>query len=249
MEIEERQKAHYDRIACTYAERYSDRFCVAYREKFIHNPMAGNLDLSGLAVLEAMCGSGQSTEYLLRRGAKVTGLDISRVQVGMLKEKFPRCGAVCGSILQSGFPGSTFDCVFLLGGLHHLHPQADAAVDEIHRILKPGGYFCFTEPHAGSLPDFLRKMWYRWDNFFERSEKAIDLEKLLAKNSGRFEFIKTQYVGNVAYAFVFQSSVMRIPFWMKRFYASLLLSFESSISGFQSKRFSCAVICQWKKIP
>ena len=42
---------------------------------------------------------------------------------------------------------TSFDCVAVVGGLHHIHPNVKAAVREIHRVLKPGGHFCFMEPH------------------------------------------------------------------------------------------------------
>src|ERR1043165_10071157 len=74
---ERQQQQHYDEIAADYEAHYSDEWSVEYRRRFIYEPMFAGLNLDGLNVLDAMCGSGQTTEYLLARGANVTGLDIS----------------------------------------------------------------------------------------------------------------------------------------------------------------------------
>src|SRR5262245_29735177 len=71
------QQEHYDNIAADYEAHYSDEWSGRYRRQFIYDPMFDGLELSGKTVLDAMCGSGQTTEYLREHGAVVTGLDIS----------------------------------------------------------------------------------------------------------------------------------------------------------------------------
>lgn len=247
LNTEQGQRAHFDRIATQYELHYSDECSQRYREKFLNNPMLAGIELSGLKVLEAMCGSGQTTVHLLSRGAKVTGLDISSGQTDLFKKRWTECDAVCGSIFDTGFEDGYFDCVTVVLGLHHLHPELERAIDEIYRIVKPGGYFCFIEPHAGSFPDLIRKLWYKVDGLFQKNEGAVDIDYLESKNSHRFEFIKTKYVGNVAYIFVLCSLILRIPLSLKKFYTPLLLKLESIIGTFQGKKLSCLAICQWKK--
>lgn len=244
---EQRQRAHFDLIAAQYDRHYSDESSQRYRERFIHAPMLGDIDLSGLAALEAMCGSGQTTGYLLSRGATVTGLDISQRQIDLFLNRWARCEGVCSSIFDTGFADASFDRVIVVLGLHHLHPHVEAAIDEIHRILKPGGYFCFLEPHAGSLPDLIRRLWYKVDTLFAENEGAIDLEQLESTNAHRFEFVKTKYMGNIAYIFVLCSLILRIPLSLKRFYTPLSLAVESLIGRVQGRRLSCLAICQWRR--
>ncbi len=172
------QRAHYDRIAEQYQEHYGDFYSLQYRLRFINKPLFAGIDLEGKDVLEAMCGSGHTTEYLLSRGARVTGLDVSSRELGAFQRHWPDCASVCASILESGLPDNHFDCVAVIGGLHHLHPHLGEAVDEIHRTLKPGGYLCFAEPHKQSLPDLVRSYWYKHDQLFAHNEASIDLERL-----------------------------------------------------------------------
>jgi len=248
IDYDHKQKVHFDKISTKYELHYSDTHSNGYRKKFFNDPMCKGIKVSGLNILEAMCGSGQTTEYLLARGAKVTGLDISPEMIESFRRQWPNCNAICASIFDNKINDNYFDCIFVVGGLHHLHPNIDRAIDEVYRILKPGGYFCFVEPHTRSLPDYVRRLWYKLDPLFEDNEAAIDVESIKSKNSNRFEFISTQYMGNVAYLLVLNSLAFRIPHRLKYLYTSFLISIESVIAPFQDKTFSCFAVCQWRKI-
>ena len=76
----------------------------------------------------------------------MTGLDISERLLDIYKKKYPDCEARCESVFDTTLQENSFDCVFVTGGLHHLHPRVLDAVDQIYKILKPGGCFSFFEP-------------------------------------------------------------------------------------------------------
>ena len=248
MGTEELQKLHYDRIGTDYESHYGDHCSRQYRERFIHQPMFAGIELSGMRVLEAMCGNGQTTEFLLSQGAKVTGLDISPTEIDSFKQRWPNSEARCGSILDSGFASASFDCVAIVGGLHHLHPHLGEAVSEIHRILKAGGSFCFAEPYQGSLPDLVRSFWYKHDNLFAANEASIDVEALREDFATAFSFRSERHLGNVAYLLVLNSMVFRIPVRLKPLYTPIVMAGESFINRFVGKWSSCFVVCQWQKI-
>jgi len=241
------QRAHFDRLIERYEAHYDDATSQQYRRRFWYAPLFAGLDLRGRVVLEAMCGSGQTTGYLLERGARVTGLEISGVAIESFRRRWPDAASVCSSILDTGLADASFDGVVVIGGLHHLHPRVADAVDEIHRLLKPGGWFCFGEPHTGSLPDVLRRWWYQRDALFEDSEAAIDIGALRRTNAGRFTFEFERYVGNLAYLLVLNSMIFRIPRGLKRFYAPPLLALERVIGLVQGRRTTCFAIGRWRK--
>jgi SAM-dependent methyltransferase len=247
MDAQAAQRAHYNRIAAEYEVHYDDEWSRRFRDQFIDGRLLAGLDLRGRQVLEAMCGSGHTTNGLLARGAEVTGLDISEACIESFQRRWPTCRTACAPLSQAGLPSGSFDAVVVVGGLHHLQPHVDPAIDEIHRLLKPGGWFAFFEPHAGSLPDWFRQQWYKRDLIFERNEAAIDLEYLKSKYGGRFEFVREGYGGNLGFLLVFNSMVFRIPPRMKPWYSPALLRLEAIFGRLQGRRSSCFVICQWRK--
>jgi SAM-dependent methyltransferase len=209
--------------------------------------MFENLRLAGASVLDAMCGGGQTTEYLLSKGATVTGLDISSEIVNTFQARCPNAKILRSSLLNSGLPTARFDCISIVGGLHHVHPHVHEAVTEIHRLLKPGGYFCFMEPHSGSFPDLIRQFWYKHDRFFSDNEAAIDVKRMENDFATQFTVRKTRYLGNLAFLFVLNSLIFRIPVRLKRYYAPLLMPLESLLMKLQTKATSCFVVAQWQK--
>jgi SAM-dependent methyltransferase len=244
---ERQQQQHYDTIAADYEAHYSDEWSVEYRHRFIYEPMFAGLNLSGMNVLDAMCGSGQTTEYLLSRGAKVTGLDISSEVIETFQSRWTNATAVNRSLLDSGLPDNAFDCIVVVGGLHHIHPNVKRAVTELYRILKPGGHLCFMEPHRGSLPDLVRRVWYRFDRFFSDNEASIDIDRLQRDFADHFKLKRVAHLGNIAFLLVLNSLIFRIPHEAKEIFAPLLLKVEPLINKLQTKLTSCFVVAQWQK--
>jgi SAM-dependent methyltransferase len=244
---EELQRAHYDKIAEGYQAHYSDRWSQEYRRRFINEPLTEGLDLAGKPVLDAMCGSGQMAAYLVGLGAEVTGLDISAEVTRRFAAELPTAHAVCASIRDSNFEAASFDAVFVIGGLHHMHPDLDPAVDELHRVLKPGGHLCFAEPHARSLPDAARRLWYRFDPLFEANEAAVDVAALQRAHAHQFDFLMTRFTGGLGYLLVYNSMVFRMPHALKRLYTPPLLALESLTQRVQGRRSSCMVLGRWRK--
>jgi SAM-dependent methyltransferase len=244
---EKLQQRHYDQISAEYETHYSDPHSHEYRRRFIYEPMFEGVTLSGMNVLDAMCGSGQTTEYLLSRNAEVTGLDISNEVMDSFCKRWANCNALRRSLLASGLPDESFDCIAIVGGLHHIHPNVSRAVEEIHRLLKPGGYFCFMEPHSGSLPDLVRRFWYKHDHFFSENEASINVQALERAFESHFTFKKVRYLGNLAFLLVFNSLIFRIPVKAKPFYSPLLMWLEPLVNKLQGKVASCFVVGQWQK--
>lgn len=242
------QAQHFDAMASKYAEHFGDTWSQKYRHRFINEPMLENIDLSGALVVDALCGNGETTGYLLDRGARVTGVDISKEEIQNFRESFPGCEGVCGSILATGLESNHYDCVVVVGGLHHLHPGVSEGIKEIHRILKVGGHFCFAEPHKGSLPDRVRHLWYQVDGLFADNEAAIDISALRSEFSKDFEFIKEDYKGNLGYLLVLNSMIFRIPLRAKPIISPTLLGIEAIVENIQGKLLSCMAVCQWRKI-
>ena len=120
MDAEQLQKSHYDRISIEYEAHYGDSCSQRYRDKFYHQTMFEGMNLSGMKVIEAMCGGGHTTQYLVSQGAQVTGLDISDEAIKAFNMRWPESQAVRASILDSGLNSDSYDAVAIVGGFHHL---------------------------------------------------------------------------------------------------------------------------------
>jgi SAM-dependent methyltransferase len=243
----ETQRRYFNAIAEKYHRHYGDPWSKAYRDRFINAVMLEGISIEGKDVLDGLCGGGETTEYLLDAGARVTGLDISDNVIEIYKKDWPGCGTRRASILETGYPDAHFDAVIIVGGLHHTHPHCLEAVREVHRILKPGGYFCFAEPHVGSFLDTLRIYWYRHDKSFMPNEAAVDVEELKREFASGFEFLRESHGGNIAYLLVLNSMVFHIPGFLKRFYSPILLWLERLLRTLQGRRTSCFAACAWRK--
>lgn len=90
-------------------------------------------------VLVICCGSGMESEFLARRGFRVTSLDISYEAVARARERCRRYGFPCtllvGDAEQLPFLDSSFDFVFVHDGLHHLS-DAYRGVREMLRVAR-----------------------------------------------------------------------------------------------------------------
>jgi SAM-dependent methyltransferase len=119
---------------------------------------------SGERVLEIGLGYGTVGQLLAQRGLDYHGLDISPGPVAMMAHRLELLGvsdalsrATEGSALAIPHPDQSFDVVVSIGCLHHTGDLA-AAVDDVRRVLRPGGqamimvYNRHSYRHAVMLP-------------------------------------------------------------------------------------------------
>jgi SAM-dependent methyltransferase len=103
-------------------------------------------DVAGLDVLELGCGGAQWSIALARRGARVTGLDLSDAQLAFAREKAAAEGVavrlVHASAHATGLPDASFDLVFADHGAPSF-TDPRLVVPEVARLLRPGGRFVF----------------------------------------------------------------------------------------------------------
>ena len=102
-------------------------------------------DLHGKTVLEIGCGAGAFSSLFALMGARVLSLDITPSRAFITKKHLSMVnGAFEFKVLNADaeflpISDASIDIVFSNGVLHHTVDTA-AAVEEIHRVLKPGGY-------------------------------------------------------------------------------------------------------------
>jgi SAM-dependent methyltransferase len=142
----ERERAFYDEHASGLeAAELEPRPPDAYDRAIL----AALGDVAGATVLDAGCGEGDLTLELLRRGARVTALDVSPGMLGVTRSRVElfRPGAdarfVAAPVEDTGLRDGEFDRVAGKWVLHHAH--VSSAARELARLLRPGGRAAFYE--------------------------------------------------------------------------------------------------------
>ncbi len=110
------------------------------------------LDLAGANVLDIGCGSGGITMYLAQThgAAHVTGIDVESPVLDKAQSRARSKNLLKSVSFQLVDPGplpfadAQFDVVFSKDAIIHI-PDKHTLMADIHRILKPGGWFAASD--------------------------------------------------------------------------------------------------------
>lgn len=192
---------------------YSVSSCfVFYRSKLEES-------VEGLSVLEYGCRPGSCAFLLARKGAKVTGIDISDVAIAQAKEKATReqLDGIEFRVMNAeslDYADDSFDLICGSAILHHLDLGKSYA--ELARTLRPGGRAVFVEPlghnHLINL--------YRWMTPQLRTADEHPLLISDLKMAGK-------YFGRVDCRFFQLATFAAIPFRNWPFFRSLRLCLDA----------------------
>jgi 2-polyprenyl-3-methyl-5-hydroxy-6-metoxy-1,4-benzoquinol methylase len=113
----------------------------------------GKPEGKGYRLLDVGCGNGIACCAFARKGYEVTGIDISEGQIAGLqaaRSLIGRDGAqfrVLNTNMEKAALTETFDVIYMRQALHHSSDPA-STVQELSRLLSPGGIFCVTREHV-----------------------------------------------------------------------------------------------------
>jgi SAM-dependent methyltransferase len=129
-------------------ETYRDKTTLfPIEEKLFHDHLHGD-------ILDLGCGTGRTTRHIRDMGHNVVGVDISPLQIEAAKQDHPDIRFYVKNAARLTLPDNLFDCVvFSFNGLDYLYPYTlrVKAVEEVFRVLRPGGCFIFSSHDEPSI--------------------------------------------------------------------------------------------------
>jgi len=146
----------YEAIADEF-DAMMNRYDLDKRLRLVFDDFLGNLDLRGMIVLDAGCGTGWFSQRAVERGASAVSLDVG---VRLLQRVAEKCDSrrVAGDLLSLPFPSGSFDVVICSEVIEHtLDPRR--AVVELGRVLRFGGLMALTVPNRLWHPAIVAATW------------------------------------------------------------------------------------------
>ena len=138
---------------------------------------------SGDTVVDLGCGIGGVVLWFARQlNVNAIGVDWSRRAVEIARERqqdWPSQGSVAfaeGTFSETGLPSDSADAVISIDALPFAS-DADRVLDEVARILRPGGRLVFTARGTSHDGDLLTRLGGRWANGL--SQHGLTLLRLI----------------------------------------------------------------------
>lgn len=125
-----------------------DEINRCYIQLYHHVATTCPIDFRNAEVLEVGCGHGGGASYLKRylKPKRVVGLDISEKSVSYCRKRHAMegLGFQEGDAENMPFDDGRFDVILSVES-SHCYPSMETFLREIHRVLRPGGFFLFCD--------------------------------------------------------------------------------------------------------
>lgn len=168
-------------------------------------------------ILDIACGYAQWASHLFENGydGEYYGVDISKNRIKSAHDRLKHepTGFFRGDAEMLPFPDSTFETIICSSALHHFPNWNEQALNEIQRVLEPGGNMVFREPlKYNPLAVAYRRLFpMQTHTPYEQPFNPFELKREL---ENRFESVdwKGQYLLAPAVPFLDNQLPVSIPF-------------------------------------
>jgi SAM-dependent methyltransferase len=189
-------------VTNNYADaEYWDAYFASHRER------GADLDWGGLwvapflpllyargveSILELGCGTGNDAARFAREGFQVVAVDLSAEAVGQARDRFDGLDIdfrVADFAEPLPFRSALFDAVVANVALHMFSDRLTRAiVEEVRRVLRPGGLFLF---HVNSTTDRILRERRR------PIERELEPDYVLEKSGQAVRFFSRAYIDDL----------------------------------------------------
>jgi len=106
-------------------------------------------------LLDVGCGEGGR---LIGQIEYCVGIDIAEAELRRAKEKLPRFGFVLGDVQYLPFKKEAFETALCSHVIEHVH-QPKQLLQEVHRVMKRGGFLELEFPNGFSLLEYVNRFF------------------------------------------------------------------------------------------
>lgn len=140
-------------------------------------------------ILDLCCGTGHLVDKISRLGS-YTGLDFAPGMVEHCRRAYPKKEFVLAYAEDTPFDAGTFDAVVCFWSFHHiLYPES--VLDEIRRVLKPGGAVIiatFKDAGLNLMARFADALSSAYWGYVTRRYSKGEMEGLMGERFNSIEF-------------------------------------------------------------
>jgi tellurite methyltransferase len=164
-----------------------------------------------MRVLDAGCGGGRNSEYLMRCGAEVFGVDSDPTQVDRVRRvaakaapTLPSANFSVAHLSDLPFPADHFDAVICSAVLHFSEDSTEfeGGISEMWRVLRSGGVFFARLASTIGVESRVTHLRDRWHRLPDGSDRFLVDEEYLSRitsdlSAEQLDPLKTTVVQNM----------------------------------------------------
>ena len=167
-----------------WQDGFTDGVDPEYEEQIL--PLAANLLEGSRRVLDIGAGEGQISRLAAGLGARVTGIDPTRAQIEVARQRSGGPSYALAGAAALPFADGSFDTAVACLVFEHIH-EVDDAIAEVARVLEPGGRFAFflnhpllQTPNSGWIDDQMLdppEQYWRIGEYLVEDETIEEVER------------------------------------------------------------------------
>src|SRR3989344_2905737 len=261
----------FSKMNLDYFQEIERKFRKHCREGSQKNgaPLLSNLVdynwLRGKKILDVATGSGFAMVAFIQGGADVVGIDLTDYAIEQAKRNLT-ARKLKGTVIkmdaqQMNFKNESFDFVNAWGCLMHM-PDTQKAINEIYRVLKPGGKTLAYMYNKSSWPFWFNLIFLRGILLGQLIRYRFDIDRLTSRFSDGFSVggnpLAKFYTPRQTAAFFKNAGFLKIEAFpwqlprepdnwpMKKF--PIFRYLPQKIKNFMSKRWGYGLIVKAEKI-
>ena len=187
-------KKFFDSLAVDRNKKISSHPIILYEQEMRGMTAIKLLEVNkGDKVLDIGCGNARDLINIANAGGRVFGVDISKEMIIQARKDLDLAGNYgkrvffsIGDVCSLDFPDSYFDKVLCSEVIEHVI-DIKKALNEIHRVLKPGGSFVLTTPNKNSWYGFERRFFWegllgkKWPHPLDNWQSVSEISYLINK--------------------------------------------------------------------